>query len=124
VSPEDQRIAIAEACGWQMTEHTNYGPPPYRSKWSRERNPMEGIPDYPNDLNAMNEAVCLLSDEQRFEYGDKLAVLVFGEEFFEEKFSPNGLGYYDIAQATAAQRAEAFLRTIGKWVEAKEGARE
>lgn len=30
------------------------------------------------------------------------------------------LGDYDMIHATAAQRAEAFLRTIGKWEDANE----
>ena len=52
------------------------------------------IPDYLNDLNAMHEAEQTLDGNQRLPY----LVLLQGHCF-----------------PTAAQRAEAFLRTIGKW---------
>lgn len=62
--------------------------------------------DYCNDLNAMHEAEKTLKTEHRKRYIHHL-----------EGWDRN-LGYeWDIATATARQRAEAFLRTIGKWEE-------
>jgi hypothetical protein len=64
------------------------------------------LPDYLNDLNAMHEAEKILTDPQHRRYrqllrgvvGDHLCVTCRAH-----------------VSATAAQRAEAFLRTIEKW---------
>jgi hypothetical protein len=59
---------------------------------------LRNLPDYLNDLNAMHEAEKVLDSTQ-------------GDRYFEL------LDQLDVPSisATAAQRAEAFLRTIGKW---------
>jgi hypothetical protein len=57
-------------------------------------------PNYLNDLNAMHEAEKVLTSEQVTSY-------VYSLESMNERWSTP-------AFATAAQRAEAFLRTIGK----------
>ena len=96
MTPEQQRIAIAEACGEDNDSI-------YRDL----------IPDYLNDLNAMHEAENVL--KQRWSnYCEKLLEIVEPE--------PRSLEvchYWNLLHATASQRAEAFLRTIGKWEEAK-----
>jgi hypothetical protein len=99
MTPEQQRIAIAEACGWTDTQIIDgkYG--------------QTDAPDYLNDLNAMHEAEKVLSRGQNYNQS-------------------RGFGRYKTAlaevcdeqhpiDATAAQRAEAFLKTIGKWEESK-----
>jgi hypothetical protein len=58
-------------------------------------------PDYLNDLNAMHEAEATLRFDDRNHYIDRL-----GETYHDS---------WEFCTATAAQRAEAFLRTIGKW---------
>jgi hypothetical protein len=74
--------------------------------WMSERNVWSaGIPDYLNDLNAMHEAEKALTSEQLEVYCNIL-------------HKPNH-GVYWAIHATASQRAEAFLRTIGKWEESK-----
>jgi hypothetical protein len=121
-------IAIAEACGWlKFTQFTTY-PKSWGRTPARYHKPIwsltsltdmtedectkygwhgDGhiciahIPDYCNDLNAMHEAEKTLNSEQLHEYYDKL-------ELF------NGWEY---PSSTARQRAEAFLKTIGKWEE-------
>lgn len=69
---------------------------------------QDGCPDYLNDLNAMHEAEKVLYDKNschRFwKYADVLKCLY-----------PANLGIDTFIHATASQRAEAFLRTIGKW---------
>lgn len=76
------------------------------------------LPDYLNDLNAMHEVENTLNDHNaRYDYATALARVTIGEEFDDEGFSPNGFGYFAVLQATAAQRAEAYLRTIGKWID-------
>ena len=110
MTPEAQRIAIAEACGWKTTSDSPnwaYYRPDGRG-WNGE------LPDYLNDLNAMHEAEKVLTDEQDLEYSEVLEQVV-GARFN----SNNGEDMRRLRSATAAQRAEAFLRTVGKWEEGK-----
>ena len=61
-----------------------------------------GIPDFSGDLNEMHEAEHSLTYIQLCNYIDLLI-----------QHSPEAV------VATARQRAEAFLRTLGKWEEAE-----
>jgi hypothetical protein len=94
MSPEAQRIAIAEACG--IVSKDKWG-----SLYKTPRGILRDCPDYPTDLNAMHEAEKVLTLPERRKYRKTL------------------LGHCEPASiaihATAAQRAEAFLLTIGKW---------
>lgn len=117
MKPEKQRIAIAETCGWHhFIINDEYGP-------DRGLKPDQTasigcvfteLPDYLNDLNAMHEAekVLVAKDDgshagcARYVYASHLYGLV-----------PAGVQPF---MATAAQRAEAFLRAIGKWEEGGE----
>ena len=106
MSPEAQRIAIAEACGWKCPEVGGY--------WKNPMGDEEMLPFYPVDLNAMHEAEKVLNTEQRPIYWRNLSRWVS---------AANGMmkhaECFYIATATASQRAEAFLRTIGKWDDSK-----
>ena len=62
-------------------------------------------PDYLNDLNAMHEAEKVLTNEHWETYAGHLA----------ELHQP--LASFRFLHATAAQRAEAFLRTLNLWVD-------
>lgn len=103
MTPEAQRIAIAEACSHDCTElkmALDYFK-------DRDAHPeslflLNRVPDYLNDLNAMHEAEKVLTDAQRVEYHYKLSDVVVGKFTWE---------------TSAAQRAEAFLRTLGLWKE-------
>ena len=68
------------------------------------------VSDYLNDLNAMHEAEMVLHGQLNlwWNYMDAL-------EKASVEFDPLGRGSH--IHATAAHRAEAFLRTIGKWEE-------
>ena len=68
---------------------------------------MYVIPDYLNDLNAMHEA-----ENATFKTGDEWGrYFAWLEEVcYMLTNAPN-----DPINSTAAQRAEAFLKTIGKW---------
>jgi hypothetical protein len=103
MSPEAQQIAIAEACGWKphysnngFGEHPVYAP-----------QQMIRIPDYLNDLNAMHEAEKVLTRKQVSHYGELLSESA--NRTYDYPAS------YLVATATAAQRAEAFLRTLNLW---------
>ncbi len=95
MKPEQQRIKIAETCGWtQCAGLTGICP-----------SGMEDyIPDFCNDLNAMYNAENILLNKslELFDaYGSSLDACVY----------PDDSAFH----ATAAQRAEAFLRTLGLW---------
>ena len=96
MNPETQRIAIAEACG--IVTKDQWGPL-YRTQQGMVRD----CPDYVNDLNAMHEAEEILNEKQEHIMNDTLWDLMLGRKY--------------LWHATAAQRAEAFLRTLGKWEE-------
>ncbi len=118
MTPEQQRIAIAEACGWTDIRRpcdSNYhdlptdtlrilysrvcGIPP---GWVHSQN-SRPLPDYLNDLNAMHEAEKLLKSEQHFTFQVELA-RVINTTTYPLNFA--------LLHATATQRAEAFLRTL------------
>ena len=110
---EQQRIKIAEACGWTAEQNSNGYWRAVNKKhgnavelWLSEQNVWSvGIPDYLNDLNAMHEAEKVLTGyQQTVTYSDNLTKIV-------------GYHTFDSAHATAAQRAEAFLKTLGLWEE-------
>jgi hypothetical protein len=96
MTPESQRIAIAEACGW---EEESFGPSWYES--------VTKMPDYCNDLNAMHEAVKTLPQNMKPRYFSCLCAVVSG--------AISLYGYSEATEATSAQRAEAFLRTLNLW---------
>lgn len=96
MTPEAQRIAIAEACGqlrWTNLDGKYY----------------PDCPHYLTDLNAMHAAEEVLIRCSLFQdYWPWL-------EHITAKELRKGSCYF--CRATAAQRAEAFLRTLGKWEE-------
>lgn len=102
-----QRIAIAEACGWQKPGTWGHSLPESKTLWGCEYGGIaENPPDYLDDLNAMHQAERILTDEQR--------------KIYTAYLHPKQLHHYLeadflVAHSTAAQRAEAFLKTIGKW---------
>jgi hypothetical protein len=118
--PEAQRIAIAEVCGWKIClSDLQSGLDVYKGETATER---RCVPDYLSDLNAMHEAeryACehLMDADQWEQYGHEL-----------ERVHPSAclktpneeiVDYYEFAtlmtDLTAAQRAEAFLKTLGLW---------
>ena len=100
-----QRIAIAEACGWQIKKAKYHAKPP-NGEWQY----LYRIPNYLNDLNAMHEAWQTLTPSQKTRFESELYSVVIGQA----DYNRNDDSPY-ITNATAAQRAEAFLRTIDKW---------
>lgn len=106
MTPEQQRIAIAEACGWHsFTSSKLSGKPPLLNS------DLQPLPDYLNDLNAMRAAEKRLTDVQKREYIKQLVAVVNESEWSK----------WPTATATASQRAEAFLKTIGEWIYNEKG---
>lgn len=106
MKPEQQRIAIAEACGL-LIECQRIGGCLHPLNCCCNDHSCDGqepLPDYLNDLNAMHEAEKMLQHNEKCLYHTALHIIT-------------KLNKTWIWLATAAQRAEAFLRTIGKWEE-------
>lgn len=70
------------------------------------------LPDYCNDLNAMREAERSLRVDEWEQYTTHVFNIATEASKFDEPYV-----CMDVLCATAAQRAEAFLRTVGKWVD-------
>ena len=102
MNPEQQRITIAEACGWKLhseLDKTLCAPHQTDCPLVAE---LITIPDYPNDLNAMHEAEKMFRNAIYCRYISELCDLTIKD---------NNCMY----MATAAQRAEAFLKTLNLW---------
>ena len=101
---EQINIAIAEACGWKEVEPWLNGDRCFELAGSTYGYRLEDIPDYCNDLNAMHEAEKIFDNALYCRYIDELCTQAIK-------------GKNCMYLATAAQRAEAFLKTINKWKE-------
>jgi hypothetical protein len=111
---DEKRIAIAEACGYTETlvgEENVYG---RRLLPCGSRTGQDALPDYLNDLNAMHEAFQMLDRFQRITYGRHLQEIVGLHVIGVISDYPHDLGRLAaLAHATASQRADAFLLTLG-----------
>lgn len=110
MTKQKQRIAIAEACGWTFTKY------PDNTIWPTNPKGKFGIdtagntieyPNYLHDLNAMHEAENIFWEVDSTE--DLWNVYTMHLNKICKRDSNCSI------RATATQRAEAFLRTIGKW---------
>lgn len=113
MKPEAQRVAIAEACGWVAITSDMVG------RWpnSQSSGDCDTIPNYLNDLNAMHEAEKTLEHMTPL-YDCTLIQIISDGEFDLQKHPVASMHYVDALlgiHATAAQRAEAFLRTLNLW---------
>lgn len=114
MTDEQIKIKIAEVCGWEPYAAENVGAAArlfngsvwYRHAESKTIATPNQLPDYCTDLNAIHDAEKSLTLSQFWNYADLLQCIVVSE-----------LGADTYITATARQRAEAFLRTIGKWEE-------
>jgi hypothetical protein len=104
-------IAIAEHCGWRIAERvspevkedaTACWIRPNGNEWQEEN-----LPDY-CDLNAMHEVEKVLTNEQWHKYDEELYIIT-GSSLLDEAQRKKRI------HSTAPQKAEAFLKTIGKW---------
>lgn len=121
MTDDEKRIAIAEACGWRrnpvydipnpQSATTIPGPklgyeawvnPEGRMVWSLE------LPSFLSDLNAMHEAEKHLNEEYNG---------LGSRTYFRNVLCQICGSHAKAVHATARQRADAFLKTIGKLVE-------
>lgn len=101
MNEEQQRVEIAKACGWEWKSNEDGGVKFWSNgdilyAWKDTQ-----LPDYLNDLNQWQSIERNLSQHERETYQEILIRL---------SQCP-----FEAIHATAAQRAEAFLRTINKW---------
>lgn len=98
MTPEEQRIEISWFRGLRW----------FRSP-EEDASVLRVLPDYPNDLNSICEAEKMLNhDGWRIYIGFLMGNRVIPKLASMEEF-------HKAWNATAAQRSEAFLRTVGKW---------
>lgn len=108
MKPELQRIKIAEACGWYDLFEQDESILGKHEPESMGRDYFDS-PDYLNSLDAMHEAEKVLTEDQTDSYRQTLMGLMITHK--------KACGFSDAISATAAQRAEAFLRTLSLWQE-------
>lgn len=114
MTDEQINAAIVEACGRRQKPNGEWFPSNGLLVWS------QGIPDYCNDLNAMHEAEKVLDvitewiGEEHNGSAEEawmahLCVVIARDA--NQRVHDDWL----FVHATARHRAEAFLRTLGKW---------
>lgn len=120
MTEQEQRIAIATACGW-----TEIHDVPYRGGMGDEGSPFglfgtmnsscvsqgQQVPNYLHDLNAMAGAEKVLTPQQQHEYYEVQLERVVGYGLSSIRHRNTRA----LVSATAAKRAEAFLRTLQLW---------
>jgi len=113
MTDEQINAAIAEACGW--TDIDGLSAKGLMGKPPKKLCSFNYLPNYCNDLNAMHEA-----EETVFKNS------ILWVDFMEHLCTATGAvntsmvdAMVIIIRATARQRAEAFLRTLGKWEDGK-----
>ncbi len=135
---EAQRIEIAKACGWAQVPDAYYHD---RVAWTKgeQRFGTCDLPDYLSDLNAMHDAEKVLldgshsvrgssrpQDHAELRYIGKLSEIVglrlreiVTKDNMATHVSASPFENMKLIQATASQRAEAFLRTLSLWDDSK-----
>jgi hypothetical protein len=116
MNKKDQVIAIAEACGWTNFDCRKvneslviWGAPP-NAKYTTL------VPNFTKDLNAMHEArkLCIRNSEQIQEYfyqlNDAVGLVNTTSPAWIKEFAT-----YALIDASAAEHAEAFLKTLDLW---------
>jgi len=104
MTPEAMRIAIAEACRWKPDRRGHW-----KSPHGNCHDDIDGLPNFPENLDACAEMRKCVPKGKRQEYGIVLVDLVardLGDEWV-----------WNVADATAAQHCETFLRVMERWVE-------
>jgi len=116
-NPEINRT-IAEACGWTVNSLDTWKAPENTCWLGCYLAP----PNYCEDLNAMAEAEKeFLKEQTATYYGIKYCSYLTNLRNAATVLGPTGrviaVNESLVVSATARQRAEAFLRTLGKWRE-------
>lgn len=104
MTDEQINAAIARACGWIPDCDRGIC-------WDQYGNAIITPPNYCADLNAMRKVEQYVEDRNKY-----LNILADLTKSLESASVDND---WFFCRATARERAEAFLRTLGKWEEGK-----
>ncbi len=132
LTPDEKWIIVAEFDGWKWWKHTKSKTfifcHPSRNKqsldddamsWDVVERPIEvphfvslaGVPDYPNDQNAIIAACGKLDGLQKEVWAGKLADML--EDLNKPETTAAECAFL-MSNATASQRTDALILTIGK----------
>lgn len=115
MTPEKQRIKIAEAHGWVLNPECDFLGKAFPQCWTHDDYNMVfhdyELPDY-NDLNAMHDVMSIFDYDQADEFEDHLCDICKRSNYKKDNPVP---WRFAVVNATASQRAEAFLRTLNLW---------
>ena len=135
MKPEEQRIAIAKACGFKITRTEYDAGGGIERVWADTPDSWSGkdvrpwLPDFIGDLNTCAEMEKSLTGElEQYNYMNLLNdiandygldELVEPGEYIPNYWETSVTTTFKHITASAAQRAEAFLRAKGLWKEAE-----
>jgi hypothetical protein len=110
MKPDEQRMAIAKACGWIPRYDDAKANLRHWLRPNKSDSNTYFLPNYLNDLNAMHEAEkSLPSEHARNSYLNILHEITSESEMSDVDID------FAWCIATAAQRARAFLETLNLW---------
>lgn len=126
---EDQIIAIAKACRldflYPLKRRNRKGKDDpngvvlwYCAEAFGGSQIWDTVPDYLNSLDAMQKAVISLPDDKQGDFRRHLEDVIRGRKLGHQKVGISLMGKEEYTRwfnATASQRAEAFLRTLNLW---------
>ena len=121
----DIRIAIAETCGWKWMPPSGLLHPAKAKNWAMDPESQDEIirdfrfdlPDYAKSLDAMAMAERHLKEKPSWwtAFNAELFKVASGVNLMDGSASSHDI--WNVIHSTARQRAEAFLRAVGKWKE-------
>ena len=124
MTPEKQRIAVLELMGWKGPRHPDNlaGMDGWYSQdkevwWvtpNGDRVMNFDVPDCLNDLNACYEFTAHMTYDQQVEFAEILHSIVL-ENPYKAWWNPTPHETFQLLDASAAQRCEAFLKVFDKW---------
>ena len=114
MKPEQQIIAIAEACGWKKTAPDEWTGPSGTSYqvmfgWNTYKDGTDIIPDYLTDLNACHEMEGMIKDMGSYINHLKEITNIGGGTWCDWDFA--------LVHASSKHRCEAFLKSHNLWTE-------
>lgn len=108
MSPEKQRIVIAEACGWKLQNGIIWVSPSGHGSWMGDSTKV--LPDYYMSLDAIHHAMeAIVRGPDIYEFRSNETLL--NDEI--EKIAEDG--QIPVWRLEAKDYCEALLRFLGKW---------
>lgn len=107
---KQHNIEIAKSLGYFKKRLEGQG---YHGEYwhNKEQHICHSLPYYTADFNAMHDAIMSLKGDLQQLFEEELETVLYNDRIPGDYIYPS--------RATAAQQAEAFLETIGKWEESK-----